>query len=300
MIIQFIDILKHYFVEIAPSVAVGFLLSGLIHEFVPQSLVTRHLSQKGIKPIIYVTILGIFLPLCCFGSLPIAMGFRKKGVPLGPILAFLVATPATSATAILVTWRLMGFGFTLYLCISVVLMGLIIGLIGNIFPFEPAESKGGDCPMCEERRDSGHAHHEKGFKKRVISAFSFGFIDIPKEIGFELVIGILLASAVSSIAPVRDFIGTYLVSDLGYGFALIFGLIMYICSTASVPLVHALVSQGMMIGAGMVLLLAGPITSYGTILVVRKEFGNRVLSLYLTVICLFSLAAGYFSNYFLK
>jgi uncharacterized membrane protein YraQ (UPF0718 family) len=30
-------------------------------------------------------------------------------------------------------------------------------------------------------------------------------------------------------------------------------------------------SQGMNIGAGMVLLLVGPITSWGTILVMRKE-----------------------------
>ncbi len=57
-----------------------------------------------------------------------------------------------------------------------------------------------------------------------------------------------------------------------------------ISSSASVPLVHAFVSQGINIGAGMVLLLVGPVTSLGTILVlfddistkkgVKKEQGN--------------------------
>jgi uncharacterized membrane protein YraQ (UPF0718 family) len=58
-------------------------------------------------------------------------------------------------------------------------------------------------------------------------------------------------------------------------------------------LVHAFVSQGMNIGAGMVLLLAGPVTSWGTMLVLRKEFGARILAVYLGVICVVSLVLGF-------
>lgn len=68
---------------------------------------------------------------------------------------------------------------------------------------------------------------------------------------------------------------------------------MYVCSTASVPLVHALVSQGMNIGAGMLLLLVGPITSWGTILVLRKEFGGKTLLTYLVVVSIMASALGY-------
>jgi len=147
--------------------------------------------------------------------------------------------------------------------------------------------------MCEEGEHIGHQHHEKGIRSRVISVFSFGFVDIPKDIGLELVIGLILAAVFSSVTPLGNLIKNYLVGGFGYLFALIFGLTMYICSTASVPLVHALTSQGLNIGAGLVLLLVGPITSYGTILVIRKEFGNKILLVYLGVICLFSLILGY-------
>jgi uncharacterized membrane protein YraQ (UPF0718 family) len=68
---------------------------------------------------------------------------------------------------------------------------------------------------------------------------------------------------------------------------------MYICSTASVPLVDAFILQGMNIGAGMVLLLWGPITSWGTILILRKEFGDRILIIYLAVVSAMSLVLGY-------
>jgi len=290
----FLQHLLHYGIEIGPSIALGFFLSGIIHEFLPQNLVERYLTQKSLLPILYVTILGIILPVCCFGSLPIAVAFRRKGVPLGPILAFLIATPATSVTAILVTWRLLGPAFTFYLCLSVILMGLAIGIIGNRITYPEIEGIEEKCPMCAEGEHKAHLHHQGGIWQRFVSVFSYGFIDIPKEIGTELIIGVVLAALVVSIPAIGLFLKRYLLGFSGYLFALIFGLIMYICSTASVPLAHAFIAQGLSRGAGFVLLLAGPITSYGNILVIKKEFGARVLIIYLVFISVASLCLGYF------
>ena len=128
---------------------------------------------------------------------------------------------------------------------------------------------------------------------RLKHVFKYAFVDMVKEIGPELLLGLVLAALVAAITPVGKFIGDYLGGGLGYPFSLIFGLMMYICSTASVPLVHAFISQGMNIGAGMVLLMVGPVTSWGTILVLRKEFGGRILLVYLAVISLVSLTLGY-------
>jgi len=58
-------------------------------------------------------------------------------------------------------------------------------------------------------------------------------------------------------------------------------------------LVHAFVSQGMNVGAGMVLLLVGPVTSWGTILVLRKQFGAKILLAYLLVISVMALTLGW-------
>jgi len=278
MIIHFFYTLQHYLTEIVPSLVLGLLLSGIIHEFVPQSWVNRYLTKKGILPILYVTIAGIILPLCCIGSLPVAIGLRKKGIPVGPVLAFLVATPATSITAILIAWQLLGIGFTLYLCLSVILIGLAMGITGDFLPFREVESISNTCPMCEDENEHiNHSHHKKGIKNQITSIFSFGFIDTLGHIWLELVVGIVLAALIASITPIGNLIKGYLFGGFGYLFALIFGLMMYICSTASVPLVHAFINQGLNIGAGLVLLLVGPITSYGTILVIRKEFGTKIL-----------------------
>ncbi len=297
MIREFLKTLVHYLVEVGPALAIGLVISGLVHEYLPQKWVNRYLSKKGIAPILLATIAGIILPLCCFGSLPIAIGLKKKGVALGPVLAFLVATPATSITAVAVTYKLLGLNFTVYLCLSVIIMGLLIGIIGNMLPYEPkVEVEGEKCPHCAEGDHKEHKHHKKGFINKVVSVVYYAY-DMLTEMWLELVIGLVIAAVVAGVVPVGNFIKVYLSGGFGYAFALIFGLIMYICSTASVPMVHAFVAQGMSAGAGLVLLIAGPVTSYGALLVVRKEFGNRILLVYLGVVCISALVMGYLFSF---
>ncbi len=327
MVVQYFIVFKDYLIEVLPFLAIGFLLSGLIHEFVPSEWVERHLGGGGIKPILYSTLVGTILPICCFGALPVAVSLHQKGARLGPVLAFLVATPATSITALLVTYGLLGLNFTIFIFFAVITMGVVMGLVGNLIKgrpkvFTPQEQQaldpvcgmnvevgkaakteyGGEtyyfcCSNCQQAfEDSPEEYigaYSRNVAHRVKHVFRYAFVDMVKEIGPELLLGLALAALVAAVAPVGEFVGAHFGGGLGYLFSLGFGLIMYICSTASVPLVHAFVSQGMNIGAGMVLLLVGPITSWGTILVMRKEFGGRILAIYLVVVGGLSLLLGY-------
>ena len=327
MVVQYFIVFKDYFLDVLPFLAIGFLLSGLIHEFIPSEWVERRLGGGGVKPILYSTLVGTILPICCLGSLPVAVSLRQKGARLGPVLAFLVATPATSITALLVTYGLLGLNFTIFIFFAVIAMGLVVGLVGNkvegkakvlVTPAQQAldpvcgmnvevgkaakTEYGGEtyyfcCSHCQQAfEDSPEEYigaYSRNVAHRVKHVFRYAFVDMVKEIGPELLLGLALAALVAAVAPVGEFVGAHFGGGLGYLFSLGFGLIMYICSTASVPLVHAFVSQGMNIGAGMLLLLVGPITSWGTMLVLRKEFGGKILAIYLAVISVMSLALGY-------
>jgi uncharacterized membrane protein YraQ (UPF0718 family) len=289
----FLNVFTHYLYEILPALAAGFLISGLVHEFIPEDKVLKYLGSGGIKPIFFSTLIGTLLPVCCWGSLPIAVSFYKKGAKLGPVLAFLVATPATSISALLVAYSVLGLTFTAYIFFAVIIMGLTIGLIGDRIKYEPKVIERIACPHCES--DPAHAltHAEKTLSEKLASALRYACIDLPKEIGAELFMGIVLAAFVTTFAPIGNFIKTYLGGWIGYAFAIVFGVIMYICSTATVPLVDSLIRQGMNAGAGMTLLLIGPVTSYGTILVLRKEYGTKVLSIFLASLIAVSLLLGF-------
>jgi len=327
VIIQFFIIFKDYLIEVLPFLAIGFFLSGLINEFIPTGWVERHLGGKGVRPLFYSTLVGTVLPICCMGSLPVAISLHQKGARLGPVMAFLVATPATSISALLVCYALLGIKFAVYIFFAVIVMGLVMGIIGNQFRVKSKaaspQSEMATDPVCgmqvetdkapkiEQNGDTYYfccSHCQQAFESspegfietrsrkiahRLKHVFRYSYVDMVKEIGPELLLGLVLAALVAAITPVGEFIGDYLGGGWGYPFSLIFGLMMYICSTASVPLVHAFSSQGMNIGAGMVLLMVGPVTSWGTILVLRKEFGGRILLVYLAVISLVSLTLGY-------
>lgn len=350
--------LLHYIVEIAPSLALGFFLSGLIHEFVPSRFVEKHLSGNGILPLLYSAFIGTILPICCIGSLPVALSLHRKGASTGAVVAFLVATPATSISALLVSLKMLGIPFTIYIFFAVIFMGVALGSIGNLFNFKPRkfdfnESSNKSCrdnscetgsqknkendeeycescnndkatdPICgmsvEKNDKSISAEHEGGkyyfcsnhcletfmnnpdryaisgrpnLGRRIVEVLRFAFITMPKDIGVELIIGILLAALIASFDPIGQFIKSYLAGWLAYPIGLLFGLVMYICSTASVPLVSALIDNGMNIGAGMVLLIAGPVTSWGTILVLKTHYGLKMLIFYLVGVSFFSVIFG--------
>jgi len=328
LIVQFFIVFKDYFIEVLPFLAIGFLLSGLIHEFIPAEWVERHLGGKGIKPLLYSTLVGTILPICCLGSLPVAISLHQKGARLGAVLAFLVATPATSITALLVCYALLGIKFTVFIFFAVIVMSLLTGLVGNLLRVKPKTSASQNehlaidsvcgmnveigkaikteyrgetyyfcCTHCQQAFESRPQEylgvHSKNIAHRMNHVFKYAFVDMVKEIGPELLLGLALAALVSAVTPIGKFVGDYFSGGLGYLFSLVFGLMMYICSTASVPLVHAFISQGMNIGAGMVLLIAGPVTSWGTILVLRKEFGGKTLLIYLVVISIMALTLGW-------
>jgi len=239
-----------------------------------------------------------------------------------------VATPATSLTALLVSYSLLGIKFTAFLFFSVIFMGLLIGFIGNFIRFKPGafarprEQKATDpvcgmsvdvsketkteyggkvyyfcCRSCQQKFEGSPEEFigtgSNRIAHRMKHVFRYAFIDMVREIGPELLLGLALAALVGALTPVGEFVGEYFGGGLGYAFSLVFGMMMYICSTASVPLVHAFISQGMNIGAGMVMLIVGPVTSWGTILVLRKEFGGKTLVLYLVVVSAMALALGY-------
>ena len=328
MVTQFFITFRDYLIELLPFLVIGFFLSGLIHEFVPTGWVERHLGGRGVRPILYSTVVGTALPICCIGSLPVAVSLYQKGARLGAVLAFLVATPATSIGALLVCYALLGIKFTAFIFFAVILTGLAIGLIGNLLKVKPkafasqneqlaidpvcgmnveigkavkTEYKGEVyyfcCPHCQQAFETSPEEYlgapSRNITHRLKHVFKYAFVDMVKEIGPELLLGLVLAALVAAIAPVGKFVGDYFSGGLGYLFSLVFGLMMYICSTASVPLVHAFISQGMNIGAGMVLLIAGPVTSWGTILVLRKEFGGKTLFTYLVVISIMALVLGW-------
>ncbi len=290
---NFIAVFVHYVHEIWWVVLLGFFISGIFYHFIPTSLVERHLGGRGLRPVLWASLVGTALPVCCFGVLPIAVTLKKKGARLGPILAFLVTTPATSISALLVTWKLLGGTFAVYIFFAVILMGLVMGFIGNYLRVPERLAGGEKAPSCCEKDGKLVAGAgSEPFARKIKGVFIYTFIRLPKEIGLELLLGLAVASFIVAFEPIQNFIHHYLTGFVGYLAIIVVSLFDYVCSTASVPLAQALGQSGMSPGHVMLYLLLGPITSSGTIFVLKKEFGWKIMVVYLISITILSLVLG--------
>lgn len=296
---QFLYVFTGYIRELWLVLAVGFLFSGFFYKFVPTNMVERHLGNPGLRSIAIASVVGVVLPLCCIGTLPVAMTMRRKGATLGAVLAFLVATPATSISALFVCWKLLGAGFTAAIFLAAVIMAFVIGTAGNWLAASSARDALAPAGAREERCDScsdpSLAENTPGqsWRDKVKDALHNAFIVLPKEMGREILLGIAVASFIVSFSPVQQFIRTYLIDPvIGYTFILVFGLIDYVCSTASVPMADALIHSGMSRGQALAYLLLGPVTSYATLLVIRKTFGWKTFWIYTGVISVVSVLSG--------
>lgn len=75
-------------------------------------------------------------------------------------------------------------------------------------------------------------------------------------------------------------------------FASVFGALMYFATLTEVPILQGLLGSGMGQGPALALLLAGPALSLPNMLVVRSVIGTRKTLVYVTLVVVFSTAAG--------
>jgi len=290
---EFVQVYFMYCRELWLTLAVGFLISGFFFKFIPTDIVEKHLGEKGLRPILISSVVGTLLPVCCIGSLPIAITLRRKGATLGAVLAFMIATPATSISALIVCWKLLGVTFTAIIFIGVIIMAVLMGIVTNGMKLKVNDiGNNGESASCCHNDAISMQRSALPVRQKIKEAISYAFVTLPKEIGLEVIVGIAIASFITVFEPIQHLISEYLTGLFGYLFVLIVGLVTYVCSTASVPMADAFMKSGLSHGQALCYLLVGPITSYGTIMVIKKDFGWQVLSVYLGIICSLSLIYG--------
>ena len=67
-IILFTDALIELSNAMAPYILFGLFFAGILHELVPETLVTKHLGKESIASVVKATLFGIPLPVCSCGG----------------------------------------------------------------------------------------------------------------------------------------------------------------------------------------------------------------------------------------
>ena len=138
-ITHFFEALWQLSMAMAPYILFGLAFAGILHEVVPDSIVTKHLGKDHISSVLKSTIFGIPLPVCSCGVIPLATSIKKSGASKGATLSFLISTPITGIDSILATYGIFGWIFTLYRAITSMIIAIVAGILTNIFDKEDVD-----------------------------------------------------------------------------------------------------------------------------------------------------------------
>jgi uncharacterized membrane protein YraQ (UPF0718 family) len=110
-------------------VLIGVGVGALMHGYVPKELIVSIAGDGGLLSVIGAVLVGIPLYSDAVGIIPVAEVLLAKGVPLGTVLAFMMAVVALSAPEMLilrkvVKWPLLGV-FAGYLAFAFVCVGML-------------------------------------------------------------------------------------------------------------------------------------------------------------------------------
>ena len=138
--------------EMAPYLLFGFLMAGMLSVCISPEFIERHLGGRGFGPVLKAALLGVPLPLCSCGVIPVAASFRRHGASRAATTSFLLSTPQTGVDSIAVTYALLGAAFAVYRPIVALATGLLGGLLVMLFA---RSNRNGDAaedkpPECHE------------------------------------------------------------------------------------------------------------------------------------------------------
>lgn len=287
---KFLYSLINMLAEMAPYLLLGFFVAGLLYAFVPADFYRKHLSKPGAWAVIKAALIGIPLPLCSCGVLPTAVSLRRNGASRGAATAFLIATPQTGVDSIAATYSLLGPVFAVMRPLAALLTAFAGGMLVNR---EEKSSPG----LCAEEVDTIDAPSSDGFVEKMGDALRYGFVEMVQNIGKWLIIGLLIAAAITVFVP--DGFFTFFSS---YPFLSMIAVVavaipMYVCSTGSIPIALSLMLKGLSPGAAFVLLMAGPAANFASIIIVGNSLGKRTAAIYLATIVAGAIAFGLCIDY---
>jgi uncharacterized membrane protein YraQ (UPF0718 family) len=89
--------------EGAPFLLAGALLSGILEEYLPQSLMTRLLPANPRLAIVASAFVGLVIPVCECGIVPVVRRLLRKGLPVSCGITYMLAAPIVNPLVILST-----------------------------------------------------------------------------------------------------------------------------------------------------------------------------------------------------
>ena len=263
-----------------------------------EAVVAKAFQGRETRMIFLAAVLGGMSPFCSCEVIPFIAALLAAGAPLSAVMAFWLASPLMDPAMFLITSGTLGIEFAIAKTVAAISLGLFGGFVvksfaGSALFAEPlrAVSQGGCCGCGSPFKGTpvwafwGESDRREVFRDTVLENALF--------LGKWLLLAYMIESLMLTYVP-AEWVATVL-GGTGFGPILLGALVgapAYMNGYAAVPLVDALLAQGMSNGAAMSFLIAGGVSSIPAAIAVWALVKPRVFGAYLGLALVGAVAAG--------
>lgn len=270
--------LEGYAVKMFLPMLAGLVFGGVIDYYVPEEYISKYLTRKKKRTVLYATALGFLMSACSHGIIALSMELHKKGASGPAVISFLLASPWANLP---ITFLLIGF-FGIH-GVIIIMLALVIAFSTGVF-FQWLDHRN----WIEKNPHSVDVEQDfsilKDMKRRM-RHFHFGMADL-QGIGkgtleladmvlLWIVLGILLASLASAFVPIYFFQQWLGPTWTGLLVTLLIATVMEVCSEGTSPLAFEIYQKTGALGNAFAFLMGGVVTDYTEIALVWRYLGKR-------------------------
>jgi uncharacterized membrane protein YraQ (UPF0718 family) len=277
-------------VESLPFIFLGVLLSILVQVWLPSTLFDRILPQRPVFRRAVMSLMGVLLPVCECGNVPLARGLILRGLTVSESITFLLAAPILNPVTIITTYQ--AFGWDDGILVSRIIGGFVIAnLVGWMFSKHPRQHE-----LLTERFEAtcqkNHANPARGNRLRRSVT---GFAEETSAMLPALIIGCAIAGAIQ-VGVSRDIL-IALGSNPVWSVLALMGLafIIAICSNVDAFFILSFGST-FMPGSIVAFLTFGAMVDVKMLALLRTTFTTATLIRLTIVVGLCSMILGFGVN----
>jgi len=278
-------------------VVIGIVLGSLISVFVPTQKLSEVCNKKGGLPsIILATLLGVVSPLGSYAVIPIFAAMLSTGVPIAPVMSFLITSPLINPFIFITTWAVLGPGLAMAMLLSAIALGILGGLLFHYlnkknFFAELARSNPGKSNN-NRRKDLISKLTQTSSGNKWLDALRLMY-KMAKYPGKYFLLAILVAAIIDTYIPQSAVVMTLGASRFAVLLAAAMSIPFYVCGGGAIPLIYGLMSMGMSKGAALAFFIAGPATRISPMVTVALLVKKKAFLIYFLLAVFGGIACGY-------
>jgi len=294
---DFVTLTLSIMVEATPFVILGALVSAAIRLYVPTQRIIAFLPQRPAFRRLWISFLGMFMPVCECGNVPVARGLIFKGLSVPDSTTFLLAAPIINPVTLFATSQAFRLDPSIvWLRLAGAL--LIANLIGALISLHknPISLLGKSFQETLQAQDShGEHHHDHHHGPRWQEGIGI-FRDEVSLMLKVLCLGAVIAGLTQVFVPrdVLTSLGAHPVYSILAMLALAF--VVSICSNVDAFFALAYAST-FTTGSIVAFLVFGPMVDIKMLAMMRTTYNTQLLAALTAIVALCSIFIGLVVNF---